>query len=270
MIRRVMVPHAALKVFEPVEAFSVQEQAYWRSYASSGASPASDTMIVLSREQGIRSPIVTRTAEREQAETIEINGRLYVCPLRTRLRLLASIVSFSRTIPTEVVPAFMPEDEAERAADELERMQAEHPGWRSHILLSTWEVPLRWFCAFEASERLVGRSAIRYRAGVADARARVTRALAVLRSALPDPTVVGMVAEVGRWLTHFHDEAILELDYGSVANLFEPGALAEDCSAEDIQAAVAALAEGEPDRAGAFYSRAAERWAGARGLENTN
>jgi hypothetical protein len=264
-----MVPHAALKAFEPVEAFSTDEQAYWRAYAEA-ALPPTPTSMLLSREIGIRGAIATMTAEREQAEMIEIDGRLLVCPLRTRLRLLASVLSFRRLIPEEVVGAFMPPDEADRAASELAQLRNAHPDWRSHIILSTWEVPLRWFCAFDPSERHVEPGTIRYRTPMRAARERVGHALRVLRASLPDPTVVGMVAEVGKWLTQFHLDAMLELDYGSVSSLLDEADLAEDRSAEDIQEAVAALAAGEPDRAGAFYSRAAERWTIARGRETTN
>lgn len=270
MIALVMVPHAALKAFEPLEAFTADEQAYWQAYAEAAVAPPTQESMLLSREAGISGAIATLTAEREQAEVLEIDGRLLVCPLRTRLRLLASVLSFRRLIPEEVVGAFMPEGEADLALSELEELRAEHPDWRSHILLSTWEVPLRWFCAFDASERQVEPGTIRYRTPMPAARDRVGRALEVLRASLPDPTVVGMVAEVGQWLNQFHLDAILELDYGSVSTLLDASELAEDRSAEDIQEAVAALAAGEPDRAGAFYSRAAERWTVTRGRETTN
>lgn len=264
------VPHAALKVFEPLTAFGGEERAYWRSYASSGQASPGTKAVLLSRESGLGGAIATLIEEREHADILEVGSQLYVCPHRTRLRLLASVLAFRRTIPAEAAPAFMPEGEAERAIEELERLRSRHPGWRSHILLATWEVPLRWFVPFADEERELTDRGMRYQAVMAAARERTRRALEVLRAALPDPGVIGLVADLGRWLEEFHGESILVLEYGGVGRLLSLGALEEDHSAADIWGAIEALAQGDPERSAAYYGQAAERWAAVRARESSN
>jgi hypothetical protein len=264
-----MVPYAALKLFEPLSAFGGDERAYWRAYASSGEEPRRVPAVMLSRESGLGT-IATLIEEREQADILAEDGQIYVCPHRTRLRLLASVLAFRRTIPAEVASAFMPEGEAERAVEELERLRAEHPKWRTHILLSTWEVPLRWFVPFSDEDRSIQDGRIRYRTSMPSAMSRTHRALGVLRTALPDPGVVGLVADLARWLEEFDPASIVLLDYGGVGRLFSVSAQEADHSAADIGAAIEALEAGDPEGSAAFYSRAAERWGSVRARESSN
>lgn len=257
------VPHASLKIYEPLDAFDPAERAKLLASVSAPV-PAS---VVLSRSSGL-----AETRIEERADVIERNDRVYVCPHRPRLRLLASLVAFHRSIPEEVVGAFMPAEEPDRAIDELESMRAKHPSWRSHILTSTWEVPVRWFVAFDDSEREIDADAgvLRYRTSMALARARTSRALDAARSATLEGGVTALVSELARWLSAFHDDSVVELDYGDLARLVHAHDLHRDRSAKEIQVAVTALASGDLLKATASYMRAAERWAPLSGLERTN
>jgi hypothetical protein len=269
-----MVPAATLKVFEPLSAFDEDERAYWEHYAAGGQSPPPRT-VLLDRETGLQGATVTLVVEREHAEMVERRGAMFVCPHRTKLRLLASILAFRRSIPAEIVRAFMPEDEVERAEEEIESLRSAHPDWRNHILESSWEVPLHWFVPFDDAERKIfrhhdGSPALRYETLLRAARERCSRVLAVVRDTLPNPAVIAPLAGLARWFEEFGDVGLLVLDYGDVARLMPEDVLESDRSCREIWAAVRALSEGDGDRASAYYMTVAERWSAVRRRETWN
>jgi hypothetical protein len=267
-----MVPAATLKVFEPLAAFDANERAYWERYVAGGTVPPSDVLL-LSREHGLRGETATLLVKNEHADAIERRGTMFVCPHRTKLRLLASLLTFRRSIPAEVVPSFMPDDEVERAADGIEALRTAHPTWRNHVLESAWEVPLHWFVPFDDAEREVVESAgpsIRYETIVRAASERSARALEIVREMLPNPGIIAPVAGLARWLEEFDPSGVLVLDYEGVGGLFPEEELRRDRTAHEIWASIGALAEGDGDRASAHYMVAAERWAGVRRRETWN
>lgn len=266
-----MVPSAALKVFQPLAAFEPEERAYWERYATAGPVAQPAATVLVSRERGLGGATATLTAEREHAEILERRGAIFVCPHRTRLRILASVLAFRRSVPPEVVGAFLPAGDVERAAEEIDRLRAAHPGWRNHILLSAWEVPLRWFVLFDDAEREpAARRSLRYETVMRAARERAARALRVLRGALPNPAVVGPLRDLARWLGEFAPGSLVALDYGSLGDLLSAEAIREDRSCREIWAAIRALEEGDLEGAGAHYLVAAERWSSARNRQHWN
>ncbi|HEX9696969.1 MAG TPA: hypothetical protein VGB64_11735 [Actinomycetota bacterium] len=261
------VPHAALKVYEPLDSFEGAERERWTMLIPAAAATRGPATLVLSRAHGLSG-----AAQGERADVLRFGDALYACPHRTRLRLLASLVAFRRTIPGEVAGAFMPDGEAERAIRELEALRAEHPDWRSHILTSTWEVPTRWFVLFDEDERIFDADtpALAYRTSMVNARRRTGRALDAARQAVIGPGVAALVSELSSWLDLFAEDSVVELDYGGLAALIPPEELAMDFSAADLQTAVSALADGDVLQATTAYMRAAERWAPLSALERTN
>src|SRR5690242_5785443 len=110
MIVSEMVPAASLKVFEPLSAFEEVERAYWERYIAGGSVPPADT-VLLSREHGLSGATATLVADNEHANILEREGVVLICPHRAKLRLLASVLAFRRSIPAEVAGAFMPDGE---------------------------------------------------------------------------------------------------------------------------------------------------------------
>ena len=274
MIAFEMVPAASLKVFEPLTAFEEVERAYWERYVAGGTVPPADT-VLLSREHGLSGATATLVAESEHADILDHGGRVLVCPHRAKLRLLASVLAFRRSIPAEVAGAFMPDGEEDRATEGIERIRSDHPGWRNHVLESTWEVPLHWFVPFHDDERRFehhrGRPAsLRYQTAVADARERTGRALEVVRQTLPNPGVIAPLAGITRWLQDFDGDGVLVLDYAGLGGMLRIEELRTDHTAREIWASIRALSEGDGDRAAAHYMVAAERWAGIRRKETLN
>jgi hypothetical protein len=203
-----------------------------------------------------------------------IDGRTYVCLGHNRLRTLLGLIAFERSIPDAVVPLFFSEQELAGARAELESLQSEYPEVRPSVVQSVWHVPLRWFVCFDDSERRIEQAGdqptIRYETRAEEARRRVGDALQTLTGGIVHPVIVGMIYELKEWLATFDASSLLELDYASVATLFDPDEIADDHSAADVWSAIRALGEGDGMKAGLFYQRANERWTRVRQRESLN
>ncbi|MDQ3878515.1 MAG: hypothetical protein M3290_09250 [Actinomycetota bacterium] len=267
-----MIKTAYLRVYQPLSAFSSEERDRWlsepereelpdsriaRHWLATGAMLQADGLGVTD------GAFVRRTG-----------GDLMVCPWRTRLRMLAGLLAFRTSIPEEVADAFVPEEEARRAAHELAELGEAHPEVRSHILHANWHVPLRWFAAFDDSERILTEDRaglrVRYETTLSSGRARLERALQVLEQAWIDAGVVDSVRELLGWLNEFSEEGVLELDYSSVAAMFADEELLEDHSASEVSACIEALASGDVERAGRTFATLSERWTEVRAHEVVN
>ena len=260
---------AGLPMYDPV----MIKVAYLRVYVP-GEGPGDE---VGAASEGLREVseygLVSESLE-ESSFLATWNDRQYVCPRHPRLRLLEGLLAFRHAYPGLTAELLIPEEVAERAADELERLRAEEPGVKSHILTSPWHVPLRWFAAFDPGERLVlergGANDVLYRTKLTNAGERLSRCLDILQAAGFQDAVIDQVQELANWISDFDSDAMVELDYGGVADLFSDGALALDETAADIQSSLSALEAGDLDEASAHYTRAASRWADAQALTYLN
>jgi hypothetical protein len=102
------------------------------------------------------------------------------------------------------------------------------------------------------------------------ARQRVARALEVLRRTVEDGVVTAGVEDLGRWLEEFHPRSLVELDYGGLVHLLDDEQLEADESARDVTLALAALGEGDADRAAAAYARVTSRMKALQAVESAN
>ena len=211
---------------------------------------------------------------RDDAFVVEHRGRRFVCPRHPRLRMLEGLIAFRNAYPVPVGGFLVPEALAHRAAAELDRIHARHPGARSHILTSPFHVPLRWFAAFDPAERelLPGPAGlgIRYRTGRRSALHRLERALRILEGAGFDEAATIQVHDLIEWLRPFPGDALVELDYAGTTRLFSEGELATDESAAEVAASLAALQRGDLEGAGEHYSRVAAHWSHAQSLAFAN
>ena len=203
----------------------------------------------------------------------EWEGQRVVCPRNLRLRVLESTVAFANAY-RGLGSGLVPEEAAQAADQELRAYHRDHPSHRSHVLTSAWHVPVRWFTAFDPSDRQVYETPngprLRYRRGVVDARRRVAHAHDVLRrlEMLPGPA-----EELGRlkdWLQPFPEGSMVELDYGDVSELFDPQDLVLDDSCELVNESIEALSNGDMMRAGEMYGRVVTRWAPAFSVTFSN
>jgi hypothetical protein len=286
-----VIPYLAqLRVYEPLTAMPADEQQSWAEYVATGNGV--DTVTGVEREHLaglaalVRIPTGMVPDPGEHAYVRRIDGSTYVCPWRTRLRAWEALAAFRRALPERLADAFVPGPAAAAAEADRERWAADHPSQRSHILTSTWAVPLPWFALFDPHERqllLGGRSGsprrtsqtdtvrtLRYVTPMSRARQRLARALHVLERTLADRAAAESVAEVGRWLEEFHPHSLVELDYGGLVHLFDDDQLAGEDSVPVLAGALAALAAGDVDRAGEDYRRLLRRWRRFAALENAN
>ena len=269
-------------MYEPLAAFPPAERERWAAYVAQGRAPdraggaARERLAVLRGLAGLPAALPEETGD---AWVAELDGVTLVCPWRTRVRAALDLVAWRDTLHDELADAFLPRAVAQAAVDELYDWQEAHPELHSHVLGSSWSVPLTWFLLVDADERTVvvgegtlrtGRSLV-YRTAMSRARRRLARALAVLRRTMDeDGEVVERVEGLGRWLEEFHPRSLVELDYGGLVHLLDDAALLDDESARDVAESVAALGEGDPVRAGSSYGRVTARMKALQGVESAN
>ena len=273
-MRGIVFPCAYLRVYQPLDAFPADERAHWERYLVSGR--GSKPVRPVYRQQhtvpegrlGLLSPV-----EGDHAEVLFEDGVTYVCPWRTKLRLLASLLSLRESTAPEMVDALVTEAEARRAARELARLRRRGSTAVPFILQSPWHVPIRWFVLFDDEDRRVaeegGEYRLRYRATVASTRKRVERAVGIIRRSELEP-MAELVGDLARWLAAFDARSIVVLDYAGVSALFGWDELDNDHSARDIQEALSALGDGDVTRSGELYQAVAARWAEVRSHETLN
>jgi hypothetical protein len=264
---------AYLRVYQPVEAFSEDERDQWlaeHAQDQTSDAVASKRWLIrasLPEESLFGGPAGGAFVRRNEAGVL-------ICPWRTNLRMLAGLLAFRNSMPDEIAEAFVPESQARRAAHELASLGEEHPEIRSHILHANWHVPLRWFVAFDDSERILTEDKdglrVRYEASLELAAARLQRAVTVLENTWIDDGVIGAVRELHEWLGDFTNDGIVELDYGSVAGMFSDDELVEDRSASEVGSCLDALEAEDLMKAGRIFSSLTDRWTEARAKEVVN
>ncbi len=205
----VVLPYAAyLRVYEPLTAFGEPDRSRWASYAASAGRLRRASAIQAEHEQAMRRlcavpPIVAPARESEDAYVRRADGVVYICPWQTRLRSWLALGRLRATLPPSLTDTFVPRRIADVAAADFARWHSHAPSIRTHILTSTWHVPLAWFVPFGPPERwlVLGGGAgsdgaqataaatrtLIYVTTMAQARRRVARALdAVRRGLSPD------------------------------------------------------------------------------------
>jgi hypothetical protein len=268
-----VVPCAELRIFQPLDAFPPDEQSHWERYILGGGHLRTGRLPAYrQRSTAKRLGVLTRS-EVEGADLRLEGGVYYVCPWRTRLRVLASLLSFREAAPFEGSEAFISDDEARRAAKELTRMRRRNPMAISFIMQSPWHVPVRWFTLFADEERRLveeqGRHRLSYRTTVSKAMRRAERAIPALRNTDLGP-IADLIVELSEWLAAFDARSIVELDYGGLCDLLSWDEMDDDHSARDIQDALRALSSEEFPRSADLYQSVISRWAEVRNHESMN
>jgi hypothetical protein len=278
---------ASLRVYEPLAAFEGAEREHWEDYVRAGAALPGESALALERA-AVAAALVHRRLPvvGEHAHVLEVDGVTLVSPWRTTVRAQEALLDFCADLPDVVVDAFVTRTLVEQVEVELDRYRAERGTVTTHVRTSPWQVPLRWFVLVDPQERTVslgepveangtvvgrqtGRSLV-YRTPMSRARRRVARALAVLRSAVPDDGVQEGMAELGRWLEEFHPRSLVELDYGGLVHLLDDAELSQDESARDMAHALDRLAAGDGAEAAAAYSRMTARMRALQAVESAN
>lgn len=261
-------------MFQAIEDLPERQRLAWERYIVQGEHTHPPRRVYRERPTSHEGRFGVLTLTEDRADVRFRDGRWYVCPRRTRLRVLASLLALRETVPAEVADALVPETEARKAARELARIRRRDPRAVPTMLESHWHVPVRWFVLFEDADRHIeelpeGGFRLHYWTQLADARARAERAGRALAAA-DMGEISSVVQDLEEWLSRFDAGAAVELDYGGLAGLFSWNELDEDHSAGEIQEAVEALDRGDLMQAGELYQAVAERWAEAKIRESLN
>ncbi|MGH2661986.1 MAG: hypothetical protein ACRDH8_04125 [Actinomycetota bacterium] len=269
-----VVGMAYLRVFEPLEALPERERNRWEPYLVQERNRPAVPAVYRQRSAGAGGGLGLLTVEGEHADVRFAQGHWYVCPWRTRLRVLAGLLSLKETVPAEVAEVLVPEAEARRAAREIAGIRKRDPRAVPAILQSAWHIPVRWFVLFEDGERRLeerpgGGYRLSYWTDARSARDRAQRAAGILERHDLGP-VGAIVRDLDEWLSCFAEGSAVELDYADVTDPEDWNALDDDRSVLEIQKAVEALDAGDLEGAGELYQGVAGRWAQARQRESLN
>ncbi|CAM3197517.1 hypothetical protein [Stackebrandtia soli] len=263
---------AYLRVYEPLAAFDDEQAEFWRRYAENGPQ--------VSVEDG---PAVQRAAMYStvgigwdsfpdiapHAYVIEGQHGPLICPWRIRLRSAAAVRSWPDRLGEQLVGAYTSESLLAEARGKV--LYRRSPRWHEHIAL--WRVPVRWFACVDLDERELSAdpAGLRYRVPMARARRRTTNAMEILKKSLGqgNPLTVSMRHQ-SEWLTGFHSRALVEIDYGGLAETLTAAQLAADDSPKLLGDALAALARGDAGAASSRYERLLQRWRLVRIHERDN
>lgn len=269
-----MIASAYLRIFQPLDALPEAERSRWERFIVQGTAKASARPAYRQLRTAGGGRLGVLVAEEDRADVRLVEDRWYVCPWRTRLRVLAGLLSLRDSMPQEVADALVPEEEARRAGRELARIRKRDPGQVPTMLQSPWHVPVRWFVLVDEPERRLvereeGGYRLYYSAALADAKRRAERTWRVLDKRELEP-IGDLVRDLAGWVSVFPRDSFVELDYASVSDLFSWNELDDDHSAREIHEAVDAVEAGDMDRATELYQQVAGRWAEARIRESLN
>ena len=251
---------ASLRIYEPIDAFEAADRLRWVNL------PSSNSKITEQKDSLLRVASNQLPSSRpDGVHIIDLNGNRYVCPWSTSVRTWAALSDFKSNLPSTVIPFFISNSFEEALQDSIDFSTSKVP----HIISQTWVIPPRWFALFETHERnrghnddgayVVARTEIKKAIG----RAKTTHN--AVKSAFGEGPVEQEILDLIDWLEMFHPNALVELDYGGLADylelaLAEEGGLEADTSIEDIQSSIAGLAVGDGALAGRGYERLVTRW----------
>ena len=254
---------ASLRIYEPLSAFSPAEVLRWESI------PITTTTSKDEQSCALRRTIITEppALKPDGAHILEWEGKRYICPWSTAARVWAALDDFKNSLPLPVAKFFVPDNIEEAININSEMIEDKVP----HIITETWMVPPRWFSLFQPEDRLRGQSDdgpfTVMRTSIANAKARCMFTHQSVVSAFGNGPIEGEIADLLEWMSLFHPESIVEVDYGGLAAYLEKvliddgeDGLEADTSIEDIQLSLTGLAAGDGAKAGVGYERLISRW----------
>jgi hypothetical protein len=265
------VARAELRIYAPLSSFPAPERERWEEYVAAGRRAPDLREESPAGWASLERLLAMAEAGDHEAYIMTAGDEPLVCPRRLDLRSIVGMLAFRRAVTPILADAILTKADAERMAAEFERLKARHPARRSQVRASAWHVPVPWFAAFEEAERRYGVSGegvagITYLTSVRDAARRLDRAASVGEVAGIQDVVIDPLRSIEAWLEPYPDEARLELDYGTVADLFTAESLADDRSAFEVSASVEALARGDVMRSGFHFAAVQNRWSAVRSV----
>ena len=262
---------ASLRIFEPLSAFPAADKLRWETMSPEVDTYEEEQALALRRLVAPESPALRP----DGVHIMDLNGIRYLSPWSTASRCWAALDDFKESLPSSVIPFFLPPALEEVITSGMENIEERVP----HILSETWMVPPRWLALFEPTERDRG-----YKNGVAYSKVRTTIAKALERAnnsheivlqSFGDGVVEQEIAELIEWLELFHPLSQVELDYGGLAHYLDGtlkadgmAGIEDDGSIEDVIFSLSGLSAGDGSIAGEGYQRLVSRWRPVQALES--
>ena len=210
-------------------------------------------------------------------------GSAFYCPDELALRAEMAATLLEDSLPPAVFEAAVPP--TARALNRGRALVALEDEWglspdpdaphgegghhRVQTRVASWGVPHGWLLVFDPEEpvrRLVdGEDVARRRTRVAAALERAARATAVLSLHAPEAEVIGELGVMTEWLSSFHPDSVVELDYAGLTRHVWP-----DDSVHDLWTLVDSLEEGDEATAAVAQERLNRRWAAVGMLARAN
>ncbi|MFL6075354.1 MAG: hypothetical protein ACJ73S_18345, partial [Mycobacteriales bacterium] len=183
------LPSAALRVYQPLDAFDQDEEDHWRRYVIEDRAPSRrdgperERRLALAAIARGRLPGLEGSDGTDPGEAyVRYAGDIpHVCPWYLPLRSAETARDVQRELPTLLVEALLPRAVTDMTGTSLSEWRVAHPRARPTILTAPWVVPVHWFVLFEPTERLLGPGRdVVFLTEMSRARRRAERALSVL------------------------------------------------------------------------------------------
>jgi hypothetical protein len=262
-----------LRVYEPLDAFSDAQQ-----------------LMIL--EQRARERALTETLEHEQSlrrilrsvsdpfphhepdlvrvthfPALSGSTAPYYCPNQLAVRTTLAAESLDQSLRGPLIDVLVPEAAREAHQARLDPDTFADTVAKLHTRSATWGVPFAWFVLIHEDDLTEvveddGRvTTVRISARIGDCIDRGRRSVAQLAIGAPEMDLLDELTEIVEWLEVFRRDAVVEVDYGPVADRVFP-----DDSPMDVRLGIESLAEADMMGAAASYRRLASRWIPIRQL----
>ncbi|MBD8042254.1 hypothetical protein H9638_00345 [Arthrobacter sp. Sa2BUA2] len=262
-----------LRVYEPLDAFDDDQQLRILDQRSR----ARHETEVLERSDAVRRLVraVSDPFPHNSTDLVRVlhhprpdgtTTRLY-CPNQLAVRTSLAAESLGETVNGPLVNVLLPEVAREAHAARIDPDAFADSLAKLHTRSATWGVPFGWFVLIHEDDQAEvieddGRVlTVRLSAPIQQCIERARHAAAALALAAPELDLLDELTDLVAWLDVFSPDAVLELDYGPVAELVYP-----DDSPSDVRLGIESLAEGDMTGAAAAYRRLAGRWIPIRQL----
>lgn len=263
-----------LRVYVPREAYTATEFAALEPFLDADqdavSADVSDLENSLERVSGITfRPFPTAAETTVRVLTVGDEARPLYAPNQVVARSLAGATDLLSGSMEHLATMVMPQEKWAAEIDVAAMAAALHMPVQTRS--STWGIPFSWFVVVYANDRLEVVEAngqvltMRVQVPVSTAAGRAERMLRMLAAMAPDLDLFAELEDLAHWLGSFHEDGVMELDYGPVANRVHP-----DDSPADVHMGLQCLAEGDFTGAAAAYRRLANRWIPIRQLARAN
>lgn len=262
-----------LRVYEPLDAFSDAQQLAILEQRTRERHTTED----LDRLDALKriTRVVSDPFPHHESDLVRVlhfpraNGTTapFYCPNQLAVRTSLAAESLEQTLRGPLMDVLLPEAAREAHQARLDPETFARSSAKLHTRSATWGVPFAWFVLIHEDDltEVVDDDGevhtVRVSVTISDCIDRARRAIAGLALAAPELDLLEDLTEITEWLELFRRDAIVELDYGPVADLVFP-----DESPMDVRLGIECLTESDMTGAAAAYRRLASRWIPIRQL----